>query len=86
MALSGVRSSWLIIARKSDLAMLARSAFTRASSAVVYSLALSIATAARRASSDARSASAWLYRRAGLLDTSVSAPMTSSRSFSGTQM
>ena len=37
MALSGVRSSWLMVARKRDLAMLAASARRRASSEIDFS-------------------------------------------------
>ena len=53
MALSGVRSSWLMVARKRDLAMLAASARRRASSEIDFSSSIS----AIRASFSARNSS-----------------------------
>jgi hypothetical protein len=58
MALSGVRSSWLIAARKSVLERFAASACARAASDARCSRALSTASAARRASSAASCRSA----------------------------
>ena len=45
MALSGVRSSWLMVARKRDLAMLAASARRRASSEIAFSSSISAISA-----------------------------------------
>ena len=53
MALSGVRSSWLIWARKRDLAMLAASARRRASSEI----ALAVSSSPISASFSARASS-----------------------------
>ena len=76
IAVSGVRSSWLIVARK-----FAFDSF--ATTAAWYSCALSIATAARRARSRANASDPWSNGRVGVVLTIVNAPTMCPRAIIG---